>query len=147
MLAFQEDNMPSVTKSIDQAARQITRDGHSWGESLGQAFGPITFAFRSTGTGSENEDTFSRFSTAQIAAATEALNLWSDIANISFTRVGGTGYSNNATILFANYNNPDDGAGAYAHYPEHGGVDSANSAGDVWVDLDTASNSDVSLGG
>ena len=31
------------------------------------------------------------------------MDLWSDVANISFTRVGGTGYSNNATILFANY--------------------------------------------
>ena len=109
--------MPTVTKSIDQAAAQITGEGHSWSDGLGIAAGPITFAFRSTATGSDNEETFSRFSATQIEAAEEALDLWSDVANISFTRVGGTGYSNNASILFANYVNPNDGAGAYAHYP------------------------------
>ena len=109
--------MPVVTKSIDQAAAHITSEGHSWSNGLGIGAGPITFAFRST-AGTDNATTFSRFSAAQIAAAEEVLDLWSDVANISFNRVGGAGYSNNATMLFANYNNPDDGAAAYAYYPD-----------------------------
>jgi len=139
---------PIIHKSIDQAAAHITRDGHSWSDQLGSPAGPITFAFRSTGAGSEKEDSFSRFSTAQIAAAEEALDLWSDVANVSFSRVGGTGYSNNATILFANYDEgeEDDGAAAFAHYASPGSTASSNAAGDVWVDQSATTNANVSLG-
>jgi hypothetical protein len=106
--------MPSATNSIEQAAEQITRDDHSWSGALGTAAGPITFAFRATGTGSENEGTFSRFGADQIVAAQEALGLWSDIANISFVRnFGSSGfpaYSDSATILFAKQLSAGDGA-------------------------------------
>ena len=38
------------------------------------------------------------------------LAAWSDVANITFTRVDdGTGYSNNATMLFGNYSSGSDG--------------------------------------
>jgi len=137
---------PVITKTIDQAATHLTRSGSSWSNSLGTAAGPITFAFRSTGTGSEQEATFSRFSADQIVAAEAALELWADAANITFTRVGGTGYSNSATILFANYVDPDDGAGAYAYYPSPGATASNNVSGDVWVNLNSASNANPALG-
>src|SRR6185436_4520288 len=142
--------MPSVTKSIDQAATHITRDERSWSSELGDPASRITFAFRATGAGSENEATFSRFSADQIAAAQEALGLWSDVANVTFVRnfgaAGFPSYSDNGTILFANYIGVDDGAGAYAHYPSPGATASNADAGDVWVNQYYGSNSDVSLG-
>ncbi len=135
---------PTISKTITQAGRHITRDDRSWGGDLGDAEGPISYAFRSTGGGSENADTFSRFSAAQIAAAEEALGLWSDVANITFSRNGGSGYSNTGTMLFANYEDPDDGASAYAYYP--GSTSSSADAGDVWIDQNSSSNSNVSFG-
>ena len=142
--------MPSVTKSIDQAATHITRDGRSWSSELGDPASRITFAFRATGAGSENEATFSRFSADQIVAAQEALGLWSDVANVTFVRnfgaAGFPAYSDNGTILFANYIGVDDGAGAYAHYPSPGATASDAAAGDVWVNQYYPSNADVSLG-
>jgi len=142
--------MPSVTKSIDQAATHITRDERSWSSELGDPASRITFAFRATGAGSENEATFSRFSADQIAAAQEALGLWSDVANVTFVRnfgaAGFPSYSDNGTILFANYIGVDDGAGAYAHYPSPGATASNADAGDVWVNQYYPSNADVSLG-
>src|SRR5688572_9483837 len=126
---------PTVSKSIDEAAAHITRGGHSWSNELGAPGAAITFAFRSTGTGSERSDSFSAFNDDQIAAAEEVLQLWSDVANISFTRVNEDGLSNNATILFANYNDPDHEASAYAHHPHPGATASNNNDGDVWVNL------------
>ena len=137
--------MPVVTKSIDQAAEHITSEGHSWSNGLGTAAGPITFGFRST-AGTENAATFTRFSATQMAAAEDVLDLWSDLANVSFDRVGGTGYSNKATMLFANYNNPNDGAAAYAYYPDPDDTGAGARNGDVWVDLNSANNDDVSFG-
>jgi serralysin len=142
--------MPSVTKSIDQAAVHVTRDGHSWSSELGAPAARITFAFRATAAGSDNEATFSRFSADQIAATQQALGLWSDVANVTFVRnfgaVGFPAYSDNGTILFANYNGGDDGRGAYAHYPFPGATASDANAGDVWVNQYYAANSNVSLG-
>ncbi len=138
---------PFISKSIDQAAVQLTRGNRSWSDELGTPAGPITFAFRSTAA-EENADSFTRFSADQITAAEEALNLWSDVANISFNRVGGTGYSNNATILFANYDEGEksDGRSAYAVPPHPDGTAANDRTGDVWVDLSDADNANVSLG-
>ena len=137
---------PVITKSIDQAGHYITRENHSWGSELGTAVGPISFAFRST-AGDENADTFTQFSADQIVAAERALDLWSDVANVTFNRVG-SGYSDNATILFGNYDegDEDDGMSAYAHYAHPSAMAASNVAGDVWIDLSATSNSNVSLG-
>jgi serralysin len=143
-LEDQEADMPSVTKSIDQAAAHITRGGYSWSDALGQAAGPITFAFRSSGSGNENEPGFSPFTAYQMAAAEMSLDLWSDLANISFTRVGGAGYSNKATMLFGNYNLTGDGAAAHAYYPYDAAAGS--NSGDVWVNLSSEGNANLSFG-
>ena len=124
---------PTISKTINQAAAHITRDGSSWSEELGTAAGPITFAFRSTGEGTEKEETFSQFSDEQIAAAEAVLDLWSDVANITFTRVG-SGFSNNATMLFGNYSDTEDDASAYAYRPRPGATAADDIAGDVWID-------------
>ena len=136
---------PTVSKTITQAA--ITSRGTMYPGAATSAMsaGPISYAFRSTGTGSEHSDTFSRFSAAQIAATEEVLGLWSDVAEITFSRVGGSGYSNSATMLFANYDqgDPDDGLAAYAYHP--GSTSSSADAGDVWIDQSSSSNNDIGL--
>ena len=75
---------PTINKTINEAAVQITRDDHTLGSEFGEAAGPITFAFRSSSLFDSIEN-FSRFSDVQIAAAEQALDLWSDVANITFS--------------------------------------------------------------
>jgi Ca2+-binding RTX toxin-like protein len=124
----------------DPAAIQITRDSNGWAGVGNPAV--VTFGFRDTAPGVMPNGTtnFSQFSAAQIAATLEVLSLWSDVANITFVRVG-DGYTNNATMLFANYNTPGDGASAFAYYP--GSTAAGALAGDVWVNLAVADNLDL----
>ena len=62
---------------------------------------------------------FTRFNDAQIAATLLALASWSDVANITFTRVNdGDGYSDSAVMLFGNYSAGSEGAAAFAYLPE-----------------------------
>lgn len=72
-----------------EAAAQLTRKNASWSAAQGAA-AVVTYAFRSTAPGTMPDDAsgFSRFSAAQILAAEAALQLWSDVANITFVRVG-----------------------------------------------------------
>src|SRR4051812_10594856 len=140
--------MPTnLNLSTDQAATQITRHGYSW--SYYDPFHPyvttpmtvpINFGFRTTG----DVPNFSEFDTHQIDTATEALNLWSDVANISFQRIGagdvGPGaYSDDATILFGNYSQEGDGVAGYSNpdgsEPNPWAGDSDNSAGDVYINV------------
>ena len=139
--------------TIDEAAQQLTRDGHSWnGPGVTGTAANVTFAFRSTqplvmpDNGAVGG--FNRFTEAQIEATLEALASWSDVANITFTRVGtGEGeaaYSNEATMLFSNYTTGADGAAAFAYYPtstSHGSL-----AGDVWVNSTQGNNQNPQLG-
>ena len=124
---------PSFTRQ--QAGAQIVRDNIHWTADF-DGVTRVSYAFRSNYTDTDPLS-FSRFNEAQIAAATAALQSWSDVANIVFTRVGyGTSgemaYADNATILMANYNSgKSDGASAYAYYP--GGRGDATKAGDLWV--------------
>jgi hypothetical protein len=94
--------------SVQQAAQQLTRDGYSWNApSVVGAGVRLTYAFRATEPLEMPEDTkdFSLFSAAQIVGAERALTAWSDVANITFTRVNGdNGFSDNAQILFAKGN-------------------------------------------
>ena len=84
---------------------------------------------------------FSQFSAAQIAATEAALQLWSDVANITFVRVNPGGYTNNATMLFANYFQAPPEASAFGFYP--GSTAASANAGDVWVNLGAEANSEV----
>ena len=130
----------------DGAAAQLTRTGNSWSPSLGQP-ATITYAFRATApsTMPDGVGGFQQFNTAQIIAAEAALQLWSDVANITFVRVGtgtsGAGaYSNNATILFADYRTETDPASAFAFLPSPGATGSSRVEGDVWVDISQPEN-------
>jgi serralysin len=99
----------------------------------------VTYGFRESaseeGVSGSYISSFSRLSIAQISAVNLALTLWSDVANIEFEQVNVGGYTNNATILIANYADAFDFAGAYANYP--GSSIFTSEAGDVW--LNTAS--------
>ena len=124
---------PSFTRQ--QAGAQIVRDNVRWSADF-DGVTRVSYAFRSTYTDT-SPLSFSRFDEAQIAATTAALQSWSDVANIVFTRVGSgtTGdnaYADNATMLFANYNSgKSDGGAAYAYYP--GSRSDGSNSGDLWV--------------
>ena len=99
--------------TIDRAGLQLTGFNATtmlpepgWGGTAGQAF-TVTYAFRANAPTRMPSDTdgFQRFNAAQIIQAEQALLAWSDVANITFVRVGsgteGEGaYSDNASILF-----------------------------------------------
>lgn len=136
--------------TIEGAAGQIARGGGSWGVGA-----TITYAFRSTAPGDMPDDTtgFSRFNAAQINATLLALQAWSDVANINFTRVGsGTGssaYSNDATLLFSNYSDGADGAAAFAYlapYNGLGGRGAGDVEGDSWYNSTLSYNTNPVLG-
>src|SRR5262249_54775231 len=83
-------------------------------------------------TGHDIQSTFTPFTGAQIDAAVRVAQLWQDVASISLNRresgdAGPGAYTDNATILLANYNGPGDGNGAFAYYP--GATSPAGSAG------------------
>jgi len=117
--------MPTTSLSYDQAANKIAIAGWS---NAGTT--PVTYAFKS----SDSSSTFSRFTAAQIVAAEEALQLWSDVANIKFQRVGsGTSgnfaYSNSASILFSD----ESGEGGYAWAYFAGSRAASSIDGDVFI--------------
>lgn len=129
---------PSLTTG--DAAATLTRTGLSWSQALGQATN-VTFSFRSTAPTTMPDDTtgFTRFTETQIAATLLALASWSDVANITFTRVNdGDGYSNNSAILFGNYSDGSEGAAAFAYLP--GSRSSTANPGDVWINSSLAYN-------
>ncbi len=127
--------------SWNGAAAELTRSGNSWSFSLG-APAVITYAFRSTAPGNMPGGVggFQPFNAAQIAAAEAALQLWSDVANISFVPAAPGGYSNFATILFANYTTETDPASAFAFLPSPGATASSAVEGDIWVDISQPEN-------
>lgn len=113
---------PSFT--ADQAADELTHDGHSWSPTPGTSV-RITHSFRDVapftmpgGTGG-----FSPFSAEQIASAETALRAIADVANIEFVPVG-TVYSAAGQIVLGKYTTGRSGAAAFACYPKDG---------DVWV--------------
>ncbi len=143
-----DNGKPSFT--IDQAASRLTGDQAGWSGVLG-ASTTVTYAFRANAPATMPSDVggFSRFSDAQITQAELALSGWSDAANIIFRRVGsgtfGEGaYSDDASMLFSNYDTGEEGAVAFAYYP--GSRGSSSRAGDVWVNNSFDYNANPSVG-
>ena len=131
------NSKPSLT--VTDAGAQITRTNQTWAIALGTAAN-VTFAFRSTAPATMPTDTtgFTRFTETQIAATLLSLQAWSDVANITFTRVADAdGYSDAAVMLFGDYAGGQAGSAAFAYNPGSRAVTSA--AGDVWVNY-SASN-------
>jgi len=121
--------------TVDEAAVQLNRAGYGWNGIgvTGQA-ASVTYSFMGVAPAQMPNGTsgFSAFSAQQIAQAELALQSWSDLANITFTRVGGDGYSSAGQITFANYNSGAAGAGAFGYYPPNGGG--------VWVNISQTAN-------
>jgi len=143
--------------SIDRAGLQMTgfdpatmEPYPGWGGAAGQAY-TVTYAFRSSAPFDMPGDTegFQRFNSSQMFYAEQAMLGWSDVANIRFVRVG-TGsigepaYSNDASILFANYSSGESGSAAFANFP--GDPSSSSTSGDVWVNINSGSNAFPSMG-
>ncbi|WP_293541529.1 M10 family metallopeptidase C-terminal domain-containing protein [Phenylobacterium sp.] len=124
------------SRTIDDAATQLTRSGLSW-SAAGQSI-TVTYAFRATmpdAIQQSDASGFSRFNVSQIRQTELALQAWSDVSGIRFTRVGSgelgeSAYSDSATILFANYSAGQSGAAAFASYPGTTGQ-----SGDVWINV------------
>ena len=130
-----ENGKPSMT--IEQAGLHLIGGEPGWSAALGVP-ATVTYGYRTSAPSDMPDDTggFSRFNAAQIAQSELALQAWSDVANITFVRVG-TGnsgeqaYSNSASILFANYATGAEGAAAFGNYP--GNYSFSSASGDVWV--------------
>ncbi|MBD3837649.1 M57 family metalloprotease, partial [Brevundimonas sp.] len=122
--------------TIEGAAYQIARYGYAWGTGPGAV---VTFSFRDTAPATMPDDTagFTRFTEVQIQQTLLALQSWSDVANITFVRVG-AGYSNDATMVFGNYSSGSDGAAAFAYLPGNAAVSA--SSGDLWFNSSLSYN-------
>jgi serralysin len=136
--------MPTTSLDAAGAAAQITRNLGGWVPALGTAV-ELTYAYRSTAPASyplAAMNGFARASAAEIVALEDALQSWSDVANITFTRVGtGTtgeaAYSNSAGLLLGNFTGDAATVASYGGYGQRnwttfGGV--YNRTGQVWLD-------------
>ena len=123
--------------TVPEAALQLLRSEPGWSNQF-LVPATVTYAFRETAPATLPSDIggFSQFNAAQILQAEKALQAWSDVANITFVRVGeGTSgpqaYSNNASILFANFSTGSEGSAGFAYYP--GNPAASSRSGDVWI--------------
>ena len=136
--------LPSYT--AQQAAEQLTRLGMGWPVDFDNG-GVVYYAFRSfAGTtddieGHNEEVSFSRFTEAEILATRQILQLYADVCGIRFAEVNNpnqSGFSNNASILLANYRDIHDPEAGFTPYPADGGpLDGLPESihGDVWLNL------------
>lgn len=140
--------------SWDQAAAQLARAGASWSAMPGTPV-TVTYAFRSSIPADQYAQVpagvsgFAPFSAAQILVTEAVLQLWADVANINFIRVGAgtTGaaaYSNNATMLFGNFTSGPDAFSAFAFLPAPGATGALNLEGDLWFNQQRPAVSDPS---
>ncbi len=142
-------SLPSLHRTHAEAGVQITRSHYGWTAAFGTGT-TISYAFRSTTSpfaimGHNAQATFTRSNAAQIDTITQVLALWSDVANIGFTRVGtGTSgaaaFSDNATILIGNYQDGNDNSGAFAFPAQAGATASSSASGDFWDNVFWANN-------
>lgn len=129
------------SKTVADAGSYITRENVSWntinGGQLGQA-ATVTYGFRGAEPAQLPDVTgFTRFTELQIQVTELMLQAWSDVAQITFNRVGvGTSgeaaYTGSAQMLFSNYNAGAEGAAAFATFPG-----TAETDGDLWFNVGT----------
>jgi Ca2+-binding RTX toxin-like protein len=112
----------------------------SWSATPGTA-AIVTWGFRQTTDG--DSPGFKVLTAAQQTAVKMALQLWADVADVTFQQVNPTGTTNNASILFATYS-ANDGGGAYASYP--GDPSSGSKDGDVWLNRGSVSTTSLPFG-
>jgi serralysin len=125
----------TISLSSVEAGIQITRDNYSWSSSMGVAAGPISFGFRASGPTYSGILNWSQDNAQEMAAAKAALGLWADVARITFTEANPGGYTDNATILFGNFNDPNSAGRAEAYTPKTQNLSFSSYQGDVWMNL------------
>jgi serralysin len=95
----------------------------------------VTYAFRlgpaTYSVAGHNIASFTSLTATQMDAVRAALQAWSELSGVTFVEVNPGGLTDNATMLFANYTDATDGAGAFAFFP--GSTANTASAGDVWL--------------
>jgi Ca2+-binding RTX toxin-like protein len=135
-----------------QAGAQITRANLHWGPGVGQPAGNVSFGFRA-GVPTYNDPdhnnlaTFSQVTATQMTAARMSMLMWADVAGITFTEINPGGYTDAATILFANYFSATDATGAYAKFPGTPANGAGNAEdGDVWLNIQNQSTSALPYG-
>lgn len=130
-----------------QMAAGVVDTEQSWSATPGSG-ATVTYAFRQTVSGARDASGAavpgSQLTAAQQAAVQSALGMFGDVANLTFTQVNPGGFSDNATMLFANYTSTTDGAGAYAYYP--GSTASTANEGDVWLNTTSVSTTSLPAG-
>ncbi len=108
----------------------------------------VSFGFRSTGASyvvdGSNVATFTALTGVEQTAVRQILAMISQVCGLTFTDANPNGLTNTAAILFGNYYDPNDGAGAFAYSP--GSTDPTNQDGDVWLNTDSISTTAVTLG-
>lgn len=141
MSSAEDKSKPSFTTA--QAAVQITRDNTSWSQQLGQGVTKLTYGFFDAAPpadyGNESE-TFSRVNELQREAVFKAIAAWADVANITFTAVNPTGFTNNATLLIGNFVADDKSdTAAHAYAPSTKNFDAKSEEGDFWFNIKATS--------
>jgi hypothetical protein len=117
--------------SFDSEMIASVVDTHtSWSAARGAGV-VVTYGFRDTYTGTLTN--FAHFSQTQIDATRAILKLYSEVSGIVFQEVNPGGYTDNATMLFADYL-AADGTGGHASYP--GSTSAISGSGDVWMNAD-----------
>ena len=100
----------------------------------------LTYSFQATAPAAMPDGTsgFSSFNAQQIRGAELALQAWSDVANLSFARIGSgtsgsSAYSDDGTLRFADFADGVDGSAAFTYLPgTWPSRSSASLQGDGW---------------
>ena len=109
---------PSYT--VQQAADEITRDNYRWYDTNGDGKTDVTYEFRTTAGplfSALGLSGFSEFNQAQKDSARQAMDQWSDMANVRFTEKG-QGGQGEGSISLGNFTESTGGQNAFAtHLP------------------------------
>ena len=131
----------------EDMAAGVINTGTSW--ATGHAMpATVSYGFRSTGptytVDGSDLTTFTTLTKVEQTAVRQILAHFSEVCGLTFTDANVNGLTNNAAVLFGNYTDPYDGAGAFAFSP--GPPTSADPAGDVWLNTDSVSTTSISPG-
>ena len=145
MMSLTEGAKASYT--VEMGAAALYRDNVSW-NTAAHTPATVTWGVRDSYAGMTDAagyaTTFSKLSTAEIAAVKTVLAMYSDVCGLTFQQVNPGGTTNNATILFSNYTSYTDGAGAFAYFP--GSTAAASVDGDVQLNTTSVSTTSVPFG-
>lgn len=106
-----------------EAADQIARAGVKWGEPAFGTKAEVTYSFlENPAPDHQEQNEFIRFTEMQMLSAKTALQAWSDVANIQFTRIGSgfsgeEAYSSEGQIKFEGFTRSESGAAGMSGFP------------------------------